>query len=172
MLKEPQANQDDIITANYYSAKAWMDKRNTDSAFHYFDKTAQLTTNERGVEARFQMAKIIFDEGDNDESMERAREVINDMPAYEEWVIKSYILIADIMVAKDKLMQAKASLKSIIDNYKGDPALLQLAQDKYDEVVAMEKRGSKIRMDGDNDEFEMQDGESVSYTHLRAHETR
>ena len=48
-----------------------------------------------------------------------------ELPNYDYWVAKTYILLADNYVALKDNFQAKATLKSIIDNYKGDDDILQ-----------------------------------------------
>jgi hypothetical protein len=45
-------------------------------------------------------------------------------------VAKTYILLADNYVAMKDNFQAKATLQSIIDNYKGDDDILSTAKDK------------------------------------------
>jgi hypothetical protein len=36
--------------------------------------------------------------------------------SHEYWVAKSFILLADVYVAKDNLFQARETLRSIVDN--------------------------------------------------------
>ena len=57
--------------------------------------------------------------------------------------MRSYILLADISAAKGDFAQAKATLNSIIDNYKGDPALVELAKQKLEQIEQMEKSGRR-----------------------------
>ena len=61
-----------------------------------------------------------------------------DEPHSDYWLAKTFILWADIFYARENNMQAKQTLQSIIENYDG-AELVQLAQKKYDAIVASEK---------------------------------
>ena len=144
------------IDAHYYSGQAHLANNSIDKAYDAFSKAAALTTNELGVESRFHMADILFQKGKLDESKAKCNEIINDMPSYDEWIIRSYILIADIAAAKGDFAQAKATLNSIIDNYTGDPSLVDLAREKLAQIEQMEKSGKrKSEPEDTNDELEL-----------------
>ncbi|MBK7443477.1 MAG: tetratricopeptide repeat protein [Bacteroidetes bacterium] len=156
ILANDLVSNDEKIEAYYYSGQAHLGNNNIDKAYDAFSKAAALTTNEIGVESRFHMADILFQKGKLDESKVKCQQIINDMPAYEEWIVRSYILMADISAAKGDFAQAKATLNSIIENYKGDPALVELAKQKLDQIEEMEKSGKrKSNPDDSNDELEL-----------------
>ena len=151
ILASDMVTTDEQIEAHFYSGKAYLAKGEIDKAYNSFRSTANLTTNETGVESRFIMADILFQKNKLEDSKKQCLEIINDLPAYEEWVIRSYILLADIAAAKGDYAQAKASLRSIIDNYEGDPELVELAQFKLEQVEEMERNGRVIQ-DNSNDD--------------------
>ena len=41
----------------------------------------------------------------------------SDFSAYDEWVGKAYLLLADNFLATGELFQAKGTLKSLVDNF-------------------------------------------------------
>lgn len=144
------------IDAHYFSGQAHLANNSIDKAYESFSKAAALTTNEIGVESRFHMADIQFQKGKLEDAKAKCYEIINDMPSYDEWIVRSYILIADIAAAKGDFAQAKATLNSIIDNFKGDPALIELAKQKLEQIEQMEKSGKrKSNTDDSNDELEI-----------------
>lgn len=57
-------------------------------------------------------------------------DLAKDMPNYDYWVAKTYILLADNYVRLKDNFQAKATLQSIIDNYKGKDDILPTARQK------------------------------------------
>ena len=59
--------------------------------------------------------------------------------AYNYWVAKSFIALADVYVAKENYFQAKETLRSVIDNYKGED-LRQEARAKLAEVERKEPK--------------------------------
>ncbi len=152
ILASDLVTNEERIEANYYSGKAYLAKNNNEKAFESFQKTAQLTTNSIGVESRFLMADILYQDGKLDESKALCLEIVNELPAYEEWVIRSYILLADISASKGEYAQAKASLRSIIDNYHGDPQLVELAKIKLQQVEELEKSSRRIDEQNQNGE--------------------
>jgi hypothetical protein len=60
-------------------------------------------------------------------------EVINQVPSYDYWIAKSFILLADIYVVNGNTVQAKATLQSIIDNYEGSD-LVTIAHEKLNAI--------------------------------------
>ena len=54
--------------------------------------------------------------------------LIKQKPTYDYWLAKGFILLADVYVQKKDNFQAKATLKSVIDNYVGDDDIIS----KYD----------------------------------------
>jgi hypothetical protein len=59
-------------------------------------------------------------------------DLINKLSGYDYWVAKTYILLADDYVGLKDTFQAKATLQSVIDNYKGDDDVLPSAKAKLD----------------------------------------
>ena len=69
-------------------------------------------------------------------------EIVKQLPSYDVWIAKSFILLGDTYVETGDLFQAKQTLKSIIDNYERERVdqedLKAIAQEKFDKIVAME----------------------------------
>jgi hypothetical protein len=59
------------------------------------------------------------------------------MAAYDYWVAKGFILLADIYVENGNTFQAKQTLQSIIDNYEG-PELAEIARNKLKSIEQSE----------------------------------
>ena len=63
--------------------------------------------------------------------------ISEDFSAYNYWVARSFIALADVYVAKENYFQAKETLRSVIDNYKGDDLKTE-ARRKLAEVERLE----------------------------------
>ncbi|MBN1340715.1 MAG: tetratricopeptide repeat protein [Bacteroidales bacterium] len=109
----------------------------TGKASEDFTRVLSMTSNASAAEAKYHLALIQYIEGRIDQSEKEVFEMINTFAAYDYWVAKSFILLADIYLQKDNLFQAKQTLRSIIDNYEG-PELGQLAREKLEAVEKME----------------------------------
>jgi TolA-binding protein len=140
--------------ARFLRAKASLALGRRERAAEDFAAVAAATRDERGVESRFQLALMDFNAGRYEEAKEACLALIRETPGYESWVIRSYILIADALREQDELVQAKAALRSIVDHYEGDPALLELARAKLAEIEALERQRARLSGEGDDaDDF-------------------
>lgn len=115
------------------------------AAFKYLSDNLQ---NEMAVEAKYLIAEIEYNKGNLKESESILFEIINQVPSYDYWIAKSFILIADIYYQRDNVVQAKATLQSIIDNYKPDTSgnrqnLVEVARDKLAEILKKEEEKNK-----------------------------
>ena len=99
--------------------------------------------------------KELFTVGDTvdiEEIQDKVEEVLmHDNPM----LAKSFILFADIYYAAGNKLQAKQTLRSIIENYDGDE-LVEMAQQKYDRIVneenkVREEREKQIQQMKEND---------------------
>jgi TolA-binding protein len=89
-----------------------------------------------------------FERGEYEKAKNSCLDLIQ-TTAYEEWVIRSYLLVADVLREEGQFVQARAALSSIIDNYSGNEALLAEARKKLREIEAIER--SRSRLDESNE---------------------
>lgn len=123
-----------------------------------FELTYKLNpASENGAEARYNIAEIYYKQGDYINSEKTIFEVINQIPSYDYWIGKSFILLADVYVKTGNIFQAKHTLQSIIDNYEGAD-LIQIAHEKLNAITESEKAQEQqkvqeeveIKFDGNN----------------------
>ena len=74
-------------------------------------------------------------------------DVIKKKSSSDYWIAKSYLLLADIYEAQNDWFQAKATLQSVIDNYKGNDDIIPYAKKEMEEVKAAEAGSSKLQPD-------------------------
>ncbi len=78
-----------------------------------------LTQSENGAvaaEARYRLASNLFGAGKLKEAETLAGANIKKSAGYEYWVVKTYILLADILLAKKDFFNARATLQSVVQN--------------------------------------------------------
>jgi len=100
------------------------------------------------------MADIYFRQSNLKAAEEQCYTVIKQKSGYNYWIAKSYLLLADIFDAQEDYFQARSTLQSIIDNYKGADEIVSVAKDKLGKVSAKELNRSKLKQDN-NDEMEL-----------------
>lgn len=104
---------------------------------------AKVTNSVIGAEAKYNLAYIQYLLGNFKESEKSAFEVINQVPSYDFWIAKSFLLLADNYISMKDYFQAKSTLKSLIDNYSRNPDDLEdiraLANEKLKIINAKEE---------------------------------
>jgi tetratricopeptide (TPR) repeat protein len=120
LLMTENVTEDQIVYAHYVLAKSALELRKPAEAEKEFRIVDQLSSTELGAEAKYEVALNVYRQNKLDD----AENIIYEMPArypgYDYWIAKSFILLADIYVARDNIFQAEQTLNSIIENYKGD----------------------------------------------------
>lgn len=111
-------------------------------ALEQLTKVGELAKDEKAVDARYHVARILYLKGEYTECQEKIYKLIQEKPEYGYWIARSLILLSDKLVQDKDYFQAKATLKSIIDNYDGDD-LVSLATGKLAKVEQMETDAAK-----------------------------
>ena len=110
----------------------------------------QNPTSEFGAEAKYNLALIQYKLKEYDNAEKTVFEVINQVPSYDYWVTKSFILLADIYTNNGNVLQAKATLNSIIDNSE-NPELVQIAHEKLNTIMQTEIKQEQQKVEEDID---------------------
>jgi tetratricopeptide (TPR) repeat protein len=88
-----------------------------------------------GAEARFQLAKNQFFAGNLSEAERLATIAIDKSGSYEYWITRSYLLLGEIFLEQKDFFNAKATLKSIVDNC----SIIELRQEAANLLTKIEK---------------------------------
>ncbi len=130
-------------TINLYKAKSYKKNKDYDAAMKAYEQITGAKTASIAAEARYNIAELHFLQGNIDEAEKAASETIKKSAGSEYWVIKSYILLADVLTRQKDYFNAKATLKSIVKNAK-ITELKKEAEEKLEEVKQLEKKESKL----------------------------
>jgi TolA-binding protein len=126
--------QEDKFKTGLYAGQAYLQKGDTTSAVKEFDYTVANTKTIAAAEAKYNIARIQYLKGQYKASQKTCFDLVKNLPNYDYWVTKTFILLADNYVALNDTFQAKATLQSIIDNYKADDDILPTARQKLDQL--------------------------------------
>lgn len=143
LLKQKGIGSDDKIIANMAIAKSYHLNSEFDKAIQQYKQVANLSKAAYGAEARYAIAEILFKQNKLTAAEEAALEVIDKSGSYEEYVVKSYILLGDIYFAEKDYFNAKATFESIIENTNIE-SLKAIAEEKLEEVKSAERAESKV----------------------------
>ncbi len=135
-LTDDQVNQ-----INHIMGKSYFEKGNYTAAIERLDKSARNDKSVYGVESAYYSAVASLKLKKYDEAENKVFDIADNFSKYDYWVAKSFIALADVYVAKENYFQAKETLRSVIDNYKGND-LKQEARAKLAEVERKEPKVS------------------------------
>ncbi len=131
---------------SYIKAKSLYETGKQEEAYPLF---AKLTNNKKSIiaaEANYYVAESLLKAGKLKEAEEQANKAVKLAGGNDVLTVKSYLLIADVLVKQDDYFNAKALLQSIAKNAKV-PALKEEATKKLEEVKATETKKGKLKQE-------------------------
>jgi len=136
-----KSSQQDKFKTGLYAGKAYLQRGDTTSAIKEFGYTVANTKTIDAAEAKYNIANIEYMRGRYKASQKTCFDLVKDLPNYDYWVAKTFILLSDDYVALKDDFQAKATLQSIIENYsKTTDDILPVAKQKLDQLSPGGKR--------------------------------
>ena len=110
-LTTEQTNQ-----VNHIVGKSHFMKGNYSTAIQWLDRSANADATVYGAESAYYAAFASYKMNHLDDAENRVFNISDRFGSHEYWVAKSFILLADVYVAKDNLFQARETLRSVVDN--------------------------------------------------------
>lgn len=141
-------DKDHLIEANLILGKIHWEDGNMLSAEFSFDYVRKESKTEKGAEAQYYKCRILFQKGNFDECEEAIFALNDDFASYEYWVVKGFILLSDIYLEKKDYFNARATIKSILDFYEGDQALIDECQERLKTIDQLEKQDREPEEEG------------------------
>lgn len=138
IVNQDKIDNNIIQEAQLITGKSHFELKEISFAQASFLAVTRMGENEMKAEAKYYLALIQYDMANYKESEKIIFEIINQMPSYNYWIARSFILLADNLVKMDNVFQAKHTLQSIIDNYEGLD-LVQIAFEKLNKINEDEK---------------------------------
>ena len=124
--------------AHFFKAKTLLSQGNEAGALVEFAWVDKESSGKMGAEAKFNIARIQYNQQNYTASEASIFKLINDYPSQEFWKVKAFMLLSDVYVAKKDYFQAKATLQSIMDNVT-DESVQAEAMSKYERILDLEK---------------------------------
>ncbi|WP_432708398.1 tetratricopeptide repeat protein [Pedobacter sp.] len=135
LIKEAdKTSEEEKHSADLYAGKAYLIKADTTQAVKAFTEVVNNTKTLAAAEAKYNLAEIQYMKKDYKTSQKTCFDLINNMPSYDYWVAKSFILLADNYLALNDKLQAKSTLLSLIDNYEGKDEIVATAKEKLEKI--------------------------------------
>lgn len=135
--------------AQLYLGLAAYAEGNFDSAIDEFLTTVNTAKDEYGAQALYTLGQIFYQQKQYQQSLNTLFDITN-YSAYDNWVGKGFLLIADNYIALGELFQAKATVNSIIEN-SPVPEVVQEARKKLKTIEKKEAELVPADSTGNND---------------------
>jgi len=144
LLQNNQLKESDAIEVNYLKGKALYRLKEYETALPILNKVGAAAMSEKAAECKYYVCRILFEKQQYKASLDSCIKLKNKFAAYEYWVVKTFILMADNYVSLDNAFQAKATLESIVTYYDGDAELKREAAEKLEALRSEEIQKSKL----------------------------
>lgn len=143
LLSLPGLDENTMTYGSFYKARSLQQSNKPDEALNIYKQLTSNKISSVAAESRYQLADIYFQQNNLKEAEEAANNTIQKSAGNDYWVVKSYILLADILTKQKDYFNARSTLQSIVKNVK-NPELKQEAAKKLEQVKALEKKQSKL----------------------------
>jgi hypothetical protein len=143
ILEKGNVNAGAQNKASLFIGKAAMARGDYDTAKDEFINTLNSARDEYGAEAKYRLGEIFYLTKEYKQCYETLIGVSTEFPSYDEWVGKSFLLLADNYLAMGDKFQAKGTLESLITNNFPLQHVKDAARDKLkamDEAELKEKQ--------------------------------
>ncbi len=154
--KNPKASKNQIANASFYLGKIEFDEENYAEAISYLEKVGIALDNETGAEARYLSAESYFELKKLDKAEEICINSNKESIGFDYWIARSVILLSDINVERGDLLNARAALEAVIDNYSNNKELVNMAQNRLNQLEKKEQSNNRIKSDKAGQNFELQ----------------
>ena len=133
---------DEIIReAHYIIGKSEYALSNYDLALEEFTLISKNCKSAIEAEAKYLTADIYFKQNQLDLTENVVFDFVKKNTPQQKWLAKSFLLLADVYISKKDYFQAKATLQSVIDNYKiTDDGMIDDAKSKLDQIKILEEQ--------------------------------
>ena len=155
VLAHERATDDYRAMALFYKAKMAYEGHDYQEALKAFNGVIRINSADLGAESRYYIASLYHLEGEHELAAKLAEEAARANVGYPVWVAKSLLLLSDIQYEAGDLLNARAILEAIIENFQENEELLLQANEKLTIVKEEEERVSRIKPQG-GDTLELQ----------------
>lgn len=137
--------------AHFIIGKCEYNANNLESALEEFKLISKSCKSPIEAEAKYSTAEIYYKQNQYDLAQNEIFDFIKKNTPQQKWFAKAFLLLADTYIAKTNYFQAKATLQSVIDNYKvADDGMIDDAKSKLDQIKTIEEQEKLKQLNENN----------------------
>jgi TolA-binding protein len=144
IANHPSATNPQKAFANFYLGKISYDRGLYSDALRFLEIVRNISDNEQTAEARFLIASIFYEMKDYAKAREICINSNKESSAFPYWVAKSVLLLSDVLLKQNEIFNSRAALEALLENYKGDQELIEIAKEKLKIVNQLIENNSRI----------------------------
>lgn len=137
VIANETSTKDALIEANLVLGRVNFMDDDLSTAKANFTEVVKGTKSVMAAESKYYLCQIQFKEEDYKGTKKGVFELMDNHASYDYWVAKGFILLADVYLAEGDTFQAKATLKTVVDSYKGKE-LGNIAEEKLRDLESKE----------------------------------
>lgn len=155
VIDYPKATDDIRALAQYYTAKTAYKAGDMENALEACNAVIRINSTELAAECRYTIVSIYEQKGEHELAARLAEESARANVGYPFWVAKSLMLLSDIQFKAGDLLNARAIMEAITENFSGDEVIMKEAKEKLEKIKKAEEQQSRIKPQG-GDTLELQ----------------
>lgn len=117
----------------------------TENAIPSLTFVDQNTNNNQGAESRYLLAEIQFNKKDYSLAEQQCHYANEKNANYPYWIAKSLLLIADIYYQKEDLLNARAAVEAVLENFVEDADIIKIANEKLNKIKVKEAETNRLK---------------------------
>lgn len=118
------------VELRYYRAKANLAKKKNEAAIDDLSKLASDTRSVYGAEAKYLLAQLYYDTNRYDKAEQEVLDYINVSTPHRYWLARSFVLLSDVYMKKDKPIEAKQYLLSLKQSYQANDDIATMVESR------------------------------------------
>lgn len=139
IIADAHTDADVKTEALYNRGKAYMALGKDAEALPDFQVVSENTRTPNGAEAKFHVAEIHFNAGRLDEAEATITDFARKNTPYQYWLARSFVVLADVYVARGDDFQAKQYLLSLQKNYTADNDVQTMIKERLEAINKREQ---------------------------------
>jgi tetratricopeptide (TPR) repeat protein len=125
-----------VREAEFAKAKALLSVGKRNPAVAIFSRLSREVTSPEGAESAYIIIETAFQYGSFEKAEELVYEFADKNSPQQMWLARSFLLLGDIYVARDNLLQARATYQSIVDGYTShDDGIVAAAKERVEALL-------------------------------------
>lgn len=154
VIASTAATKEERTSAHYYLAKNYIKTGDTESAVASLTFVDQNASNNQAAESRYLLAEISFNNKNYDQAEVQCNYANEKNGNYPYWIARSLILMSDIYYSREDLLNARAAIEAVIENFTEDNSIVIMANEKLNRIKV--KEASNNRVKGSQEPFDLQ----------------